>query len=95
VVGRATIPGNVRIATGSADDLPSNWFVADPPPRLQQIGREWLERGETAVLKAPSAIVIEEWNYLLNPLLPDYKKLRLSAPKPFSFDHRLARSKKK
>jgi RES domain-containing protein len=29
---------------------------------------EWLERSETAELKVPSALVTEEWNYLLNPL---------------------------
>jgi len=43
----------------------------------------------------PSAIVVEEWNYLLNPLHPDFAKLKLSAPKPFDFDRRLARSRKK
>jgi RES domain-containing protein len=50
---------------------------ADPPPQLQRIGGEWLERGESAVLKVPSAIVTEEWSYLLNPLHAAFGKLRL------------------
>jgi RES domain-containing protein len=95
VLGRATIPAGVRVETISTDDLPAKWFAADPPPQLQRIGGEWLERGECAVLKVPSAIVIEEWNYLLNPLHADFGKLRFSAPKVFSFDRRVARSKKK
>jgi RES domain-containing protein len=86
---------SVRVETVSTDSLPANWFAADPPPQLQRIGGLWLERGESAVLKVPSAIVIEEWNYLLNPLHADFGKLRLSAPKPFSFDRRVARSRKK
>jgi RES domain-containing protein len=46
------------------------------------------------VLKVPSAIVTEEWNYLLNPLHADFAKLRLGSPKLFGFDRRVARSRK-
>lgn len=95
VLGRATIPASVRVETVSPRDLPPQWFAADPPPQLQSIGGQWLERGESAVLKVPSAIVTEEWNYLLNPLHADFRKLKLSLPKPFSFDRRVARSKRK
>jgi RES domain-containing protein len=52
----------------SIEKLPSNWSAASPPAQLQVLGDEWLERSETAVLKVPSAVVTEEWNYLLNPL---------------------------
>jgi RES domain-containing protein len=94
VLGRAAVPASVRVKAVSIDELPANWFAASPPPQLQSIGGEWLERGETAVLKVPSAIVIEEWNYLLNPLHADFRKLRMSPPKPFSFDQRVARSRR-
>ena len=94
VLGRALIPAGVRVEAVSIDELPTNWFAASPPSQLQMLGGEWLERGETAVLKVPSAIVTEEWNYLLNPLHTDFRKLRLSAPKTFNFDQRVARSRK-
>jgi RES domain-containing protein len=95
VLGRATIPSSVRVEKVSAEDLPANWFAADAPPELQKIGGEWLERGETAVLKVPSAIVVEEWNYLLSPLHADFGKLTLGTPKVFSFDRRVVRSRKR
>jgi len=95
VLGRASIPAGVRIETVRPDELPFRWFTADPPPRLQEIGGQWLRRGKSAVLQVPSAIVIEEWNYLLNPLHADFGKLSFSAPKVFSFDRRLARSRQK
>lgn len=95
VLGRATIPSGVRVRTVSAQELPANWYAADPPMALQKIGGEWLERSETAVLKVPSAIVVEEWNYLLNPLHADFGKLTFGAPKVFSFDRRVARSRKR
>jgi RES domain-containing protein len=95
VLGRATIPASVGVETVSADDLPPKWFAADPPRQLQKIGGRWLQRAESAVLKVPSAIVVEEWNYLLNPLHADFGKLSFSVPKPFDFDRRVARSAKK
>jgi RES domain-containing protein len=94
VLGRAVIPANVRVDTISTGKLPANWFAAPSPPQLQILGGEWLERGETAVLKVPSAIVIEEWNYLINPLHADFRRFRVSKPQPFDFDQRVARSRK-
>jgi RES domain-containing protein len=95
VLGRAMIPASVRVEAISIDKLPANWFAASPSPQLQVLGGEWLERGETAVLRVPSAIVTEEWNYLLNPLHADFRRFRISTPKPFNFDQRVARSRKK
>ncbi len=95
VLGRAMIPESVRVETVSIEKLPASWFAASPPSELQVLGGDWLERGETAVLKVPSAIVTEEWNYLLNPLHMDFRKFRIAAPKPFDFDQRVARSRKK
>lgn len=95
VVGRAMIPATVRVETVSVDELPANWLAASPPQQLQALGGNWLEHGTTAVLRVPSAIVTEEWNYLLNPLHADFRKLRISAPQPFIFDRRVARSRKR
>ncbi len=95
VVGRAMIPASVRVETVSIDKLPANWFTASPPPQLQVLGGDWLERGTTAVLRVPSAIVTEEWNYLLNPLHADFRKFRISAPQSFNFDRRVALSRKR
>ena len=95
VLGRATIPDSVRVETVPIEKLPSNWFAASPPLQLQVLGDEWLRRNATAVLKVPSAVVTEEWNYLLNPLHMDFRKFRMSTPKPFNFDQPVARSRKK
>jgi RES domain-containing protein len=94
VLGRASVPAGVKIEVVSLDDLPSKWFEADPPPQLQSIGGKWLRRGKTAVLQVPSAIVTEEWNYLLNPLHADFRKLSFSVAKSFRFNWRVARSRK-
>jgi len=94
VLGRATIPASVRIEAVSTTGLPCKWFAPDPPPRLREIGGDWLRRRESAALKVPSAIVAEEFNYLLNPLHADFRKISLGAPQVFHFDRRIARSRK-
>lgn len=94
VLGRATIPDNVTIDAVNPDVLPRNWFAADSPPKLREFGQRWLHASESAILKVPSAIVVEEWNYILNPQHPDFKKLVLQKPKKFHFDRRLARERK-
>lgn len=94
VLGRAVIPDEVRIEVVSPTDLPRNWSAADSPPQLRAIGQRWLDAGAAALLKVPSAVIVEEWNYVLNPQHPDFTKLILQKPKRFQFDRRLARERK-
>lgn len=70
-------------------DLPKNWRAEPAPKRLQTLGDVWLDSGKSAVLRVPSAIVRGEFNYLLNPLHPDFSHLRISGPERFSIDKRL------
>jgi RES domain-containing protein len=44
---------------------------------------------ETAILAVPSAVIPQELNYLLNPLHPQFKQIRVGRPEPFRFDPRL------
>jgi len=94
VLGRAVIPDRVRIEVVTPAELPRNWSTAASPPALREIGRGWLGGRTAAVLKVPSAIIVEEWNYLLNPQHPEFKKLIIEKPKRFKFDLRLARESK-
>ena len=94
VLGRATIPDQPPIESVKLAGLPPNWSDPDSPDKLRDIGQEWLERGATVALKVPSAVVIEEWNYLLNPRHPDFKELTFGKIVAYHFDRRLARSRK-
>lgn len=72
-------------------DLPKNWRAEPAPRRLQILGDEWLASGKSAALRVPSAIVVGEFNYLLNPLHPDFSELRIRSPERFSIDRRLVK----
>jgi len=70
-------------------DLPSDWRAFPCPFSTQKIGDQFvLDRAEL-VLKVPSVLVPEEFNYLLNPLHHDYSKIKINLVKVFAFDERL------
>ena len=55
----------------------------------QFIGSNFLASGKEAILKIPSAIVKEEFNFLLNPVHVDFKKISIKESIPFDLDVRL------
>lgn len=70
--------------------LPANWRAYPPPAQIKAIGDHWAEAASSAVLKVPTTLVPDESNFLLNPLHPDFRKLKIGKPIPFRFDPRLA-----
>ncbi|MFU8849220.1 MAG: RES family NAD+ phosphorylase [Opitutales bacterium] len=58
-------------------------------PETQAVGDLWLRQGRKPVLKIPSAIIPEEFNYLLNPAHPKIDQIQIEAAEPFAFDPRL------
>lgn len=69
--------------------LPANWRTSPAPADLQAIGNRWLTAGRSAVLRVPSALVPGEDNFLLNPLHPAFKQIRIGPSQEHFFDLRL------
>lgn len=83
------IPDEVEILELDQMDLPLNWDAKPPIIETQLIGDDFVTQQTAAVLKVPSAIVPEEFNYLINPLHPDAQKIKITASKQLLFDARL------
>lgn len=83
------LPDTVRMDTISPDTLPPDWFAYTNYAQCQQLGEDWLQRGQAAVLRVPSAIIPQEWNFLINPMHPDFSSIRLIKIEPFAFDPRI------
>ena len=81
------IPESVGIE--ALQELPPNWRSEPPPPETQRLGTEWAKRDTAAVLRVPSVIIPSEDNFLANPQHPDFGKLLIDPPQPFTFDSRL------
>ncbi len=86
---RLEIPDNVRVEVVKSNALPPNWREEPAPDSTKDIGTRWVEASRSAVLRVPSIIVPVEYNYALNPHHPDFGLIRITDPKPFSFDPRM------
>ena len=86
------IPDSIFVSEITLDllqALNSEWFKVLFYPITQKLGSQWVYEMKSSVLKVPSAIVDREYNFLLNPLHPDFLKIKLVDVIPFNFDSRL------
>ncbi len=73
----------------SSATLPADWTEEPPPLSTMTRGDLWVKESRSAVLELPSVVIPAEPNFLLNPAHPDFRKIRIGKPVPFSFDRRL------
>lgn len=85
----ASLPDNVPVKIVFAEDLPRNWRNYPAPPELAILGTTWAESLETAALRVPSVVVPQESNLILNPGHPEFARIVVEAPVPFTFDARV------
>jgi RES domain-containing protein len=71
------------------EKLPGDWQNNPPPNYLKAIGDYFIKSQKYLALAMPSAIMMEEHNYLLNPLHPDFKKVKIISERPLRMDERL------
>ncbi|MCW3116377.1 MAG: hypothetical protein JWM28_459, partial [Chitinophagaceae bacterium] len=81
-----TIEAPDNFAEVNIDTLPSKWHEYPEQNILKQIGNNFLREAKHLFLKVPSALVKEEFNYLLNPLHAKAKAVKVVSRKAFSFD---------
>lgn len=86
---RVTLPDDLTIETIHVSDLPDDWWDTTIPLSLQEIGSAWVARAQSAVLKVPSVVIPHEWNYVFNPVHPEFSKITWDRGTRFSFDRRL------
>lgn len=92
VLIEAAVPAKIAIEEIDRRKLPKDWRGEDAPAELRKLGDAWLDAGNAAVLRVPSAIVPEEHNYLLNPAHRDFPKITVRAPVDYIIDGRLIRT---
>lgn len=70
--------------------LPEDWRSIQAYPLLQEIGSKWYYKRESLLLKIPSAIIPEEYNYAINTTHPDFKKkIKIAEATDFVWDERI------
>jgi RES domain-containing protein len=87
------IPNDIMILEVSIQDLPQDWDAKPPTLITQTIGDDFVFQNEAAILKVPSSIVPQEFNYLINPTHVDAARIKVSSKSPMKFDTRFKTNK--
>lgn len=69
--------------------LPRSWRHFPAPPQLHALGEAWLRSASSALLRVPSAIIVHEHNFLINPGHSDFLRLEINGPRPLDIDPRV------
>lgn len=70
-------------------DLPNGWDARPYTHVSQHFGDRWLEEERSLVLRVPSVVVPQEYNYLINPAHPEMGTVEIGDAFPAPFDDRL------
>ena len=73
--------------------LPGNW--KDDEAISRRIGDELLQNTDNLIIKVPSALLANSFNYLINPLSPGVAHLKLLKEEPILMDKRLLEALRK
>ena len=83
------IPAKTSILEVATKDLPKNWNAFPYHLKTQDFGDIFVPEKKACVLKVPSAVVKEDFNYLINPGHPEFKEIKILRISNFPFDNRL------
>ncbi|PWB61773.1 MAG: hypothetical protein C3F14_11185 [Deltaproteobacteria bacterium] len=86
---KVEIPAEVNVSELDIGALPPNWRAEPVPDETMAVGDAWIKARTSSVLRVPSVVIPEEFDYVLNPLHPEFRKIRIQSPKSFSFDPRM------
>jgi RES domain-containing protein len=88
MLGQFEIETEIEDGIGLLNEL---WpgSAVDDMEKTRHVGDSFLERNRTCLLRVPSVIVPEEYNYLLNPKHEAAADLNLVYERAFTFDDRL------
>ena len=82
------IPEGITIQEVNLGDLPDDWDSKPPYLTTQIIGDDFVNYNETVILKVPSSIVPQEYNYLINPNHPEASQIKVISTSKMKFDTR-------
>ncbi len=83
------IPKNTAMLKIPLNKLPKDWNTFPHPVSTKEIGDRFVKQNKCLVMKAPSAIIHGEYNYLINPGHKHFRKVKILNVESYEFDRRL------
>lgn len=84
---KVTAPPSVKTESCNPTRLGDKWSANFEITR--RVGDEWLRRRSAALLRVPSALMPETWNWILNPAHPQARRVRIAWARRYEWDPRL------
>ncbi len=83
------IPDDISLLKLNSTDLPTDWNTFPHPSTTQAIGDQFIADNKYCVLQIPSAVTQGDYNLLINPNHPDFKRIKIILTESFPFDKRI------
>jgi RES domain-containing protein len=80
------VPGDL---IAELEALPENWNALPWSDSARNVGDDWAIARKSVALLVPSVVLPAERNLLINPLHPDFSKIKVLAPETNAIDRRL------
>ena len=71
------IPDDLQCKIIADGILKTGWRNFTDYSKCQHIGNSWFDDGTIPILKVPSAVLPESYNYVINTIHPEFKKIRI------------------
>lgn len=84
------IPDDLPIENVDKNKLVQGWDAPDTRPLTKKLGDDFLRSKNTLLLAAPSVLIPEENNFVINPLHPELKKIKIANKRRVHFDLRVS-----
>lgn len=83
------IPDDLPIKVIDLESFPNRRADLEDKYFCQNIGDEWYESKESCILKVPSVIIPQEYNFIINTKHPDFQRVSIVNKEEFRFDRRI------
>lgn len=83
------IPDNASMAEIDINQLSKDWDSFNALPDTRTIGDRFFHAAKSLILKVPSVLMPEEYNFVLNPLMPAMKEVEIINKRKLAFNDRL------
>lgn len=70
-------------------DLPKNWNAIPSSSSTKVFGSEKLNNSTSPILRLPSVVIPNEYNFIINPLKIDSENVKIISIEEYEFDYRI------
>ena len=82
-------PDNIPLKKVNVADFTGDWNTFPSPSSTQTIGDQVIADNKYYVLHIPSVVTQGDYNLLINPNHPGFKKIKIIGTEKFPFDKRI------